>query len=123
MLLLLGALVIVHLMILIQVIPYDQVWAGRINSIEEMRVFEIVSIAVNLFMISILAVKNRQLRERKRNKVIDILIWVFAGFFLLNTLGNLFAQSRIELIAGSAITLSSALLCFKIVRKEKPVTR
>ncbi len=118
---LLGGLVIIHFLILIQIIPYDQVWAGRINSVEEMRTFEIMSIIVNVFMLSIFASKYRQLRQRKRNKVIDILIWVFACFFLLNTLGNLLAQSSIELIVGSTITLASALLCFRIVRKEKRV--
>ena len=114
---LLGALVIVHLLVLTQVIPYDQVWAGRINSVDEMRTFEVVSIGVNLFMLSILVVKYRLIREGKRKKVVDILIWIFAGFFLLNTIGNLFAESKIELIVGTALTLTSSMLCFIIAKK------
>jgi len=116
---LLGALVIVHSLILGQIIPYDQVWAGKINSVEEMRTFEIVSILINVFMLSILGIKYHQLKNNKRKKLIDVLIWVFAVFFLLNTLGNLFAESKLELIAGTTLTLVSSVLCFVIVKKNK----
>lgn len=118
---LLGALVMVHLLILTAVIPYDQVWAGRINSVEEMRAFETVSILVIVFMLIILTVKYQHLRKGKSNKVIDVLIWVFAGYFLLNAIGNLFSESKLELIVGTILTLTSAALCFVIAKKKQRI--
>ncbi|SHF23742.1 hypothetical protein SAMN03080594_10336 [Arenibacter palladensis] len=119
MFLLLGALLIFHVLIFTEQIPYDKVWAGKLNSVEEMKAFEAFSILTNLFMILILSIKYKFLESGKSNKAIDILIWVFVVFFALNTVGNMFAKSLIELILGGILTLVSSILCFIIVKKEK----
>lgn len=115
----LGMVLIFHLLILTELIPYDKVWAGRLNSVEEMRVFESFSILLNAFMLTVLYMKYRHLAKGIKNKAIDILIWVFAGFFALNTVGNLFSKSMTELVLGTFLTLTSAILCFVIAKKEK----
>lgn len=115
----LGTVLIFHFLIFTEFIPYDIVWAGKLNSVEEMRSFETFSILVNVIMLIVLFIKYRQIGSEKRNKVIDILIWIFVAFFALNTLGNLFAQNIIELILGTLITLTSSILCFIIVKKQK----
>ena len=115
----LGIILMFHFLIFTEQIPYDKVWAGKLNSVEEMKSFETFSILLNVFMLVILFIKYKQLEREKGNKVIDILIWIFVAFFALNTLGNLFAQSMIELILGTFLTLISSILCFIIVKKEK----
>ena len=115
----LGTVVIFHFLIFTEQIPYDKVWAGKLNSVEEMKSFETFSILLNVFMLVVLFIKYKQLQREERNKVVDILIWVFVVFFALNTLGNLFAQSMIELILGSLLTLISSILCFIIVKNRK----
>lgn len=115
----LGALLVLHVLIITEQIPYDKVWAGKLNSVEEMRYFETFSILLNAFMLVVLFLKRNLLQKGKSNRVIDILIWIFVGFFTLNTLGNLFAKSTIELVLGTLVTLVSATLCFLIVRKKK----
>lgn len=119
MFLLLGALLIFHVLIFTEQIPYDKVWAGKLNSVEEMKAFEAFSIFINLFMVLILSIKYKLLESGKSNKAIDILIWVFVVFFALNTIGNMFAKSLIELILGGILTLASCILCIIIVKKEK----
>lgn len=119
MFLLLGALLIFHVLIFTEQIPYDKVWAGKLNSVEEMKAFEAFSIFINLFMVLILSIKYKLLESGKSNKAIDILIWVFVVFFALNTIGNIFAKSLIELILGGFLTLASCILCIIIVKKEK----
>lgn len=114
---LLGTILIFHLLIFTEQIPYDKVWAGRLNSVEEMKSFETFSILINIFMVLVLLIKYKLLGSAKTNKAIDILIWVFVVFFALNTLGNLFAKSLIELILGSFLTLACSILCFIIVKK------
>ena len=117
MFILLGTLLIFHLLIFTEQIPYDKVWAGKLNSVGEMKSFEAFSILINFFMVIILFIKYKLLGSGKRNKAIDILIWIFVVFFALNTLGNLFAKSLIELILGSFLTLVCSILCFIIVKK------
>lgn len=114
----LGALLILHTLIITEQIPYEKVWAGKLNSVEEMRLFETFSILLNVFILAILILKYNFLQKRKNNRVIDILIWVFVWLFILNTIGNLFAKSMIELVLGTLVTLASAILCFIIVRKK-----
>lgn len=113
----LGIVLIFHTLILTELIPYDKVWAGKLNSVEEMKSFETISILLNAFMLTVLYLKYRKLEQGTTSKVIDILIWIFAGFFVLNTVGNLFSKSIVELILGTLLTLTSAVLCFVIVKK------
>ena len=113
----LGIVLIFHTLILIELIPYDKVWAGKLNSVEEMKSFETISILLNAFMLIVLYLKYRKLGQGTTSKVIDLLIWIFAGFFVLNTVGNLFSKSMVELILGTLLTLTSAILCFVIVKK------
>lgn len=114
---LLGAVLIYHFLIFFEFIPYDKVWAGRLNSVEEMKTFETFSILVNVFMITVLIIKYQNLLNNKPNRIIDILIWVFALFFSLNTFGNLFSENILELIFGTLFTLIAAILCVFIVKK------
>ncbi|MEO9531015.1 MAG: hypothetical protein ABJG68_05870 [Crocinitomicaceae bacterium] len=106
-----------HILILTEQIPYDKVWAGKLNSVEEMRSFETFSILLNSLMLTVFYIKYRQLSKGIKNKVIDILIWIFAGFFALNTLGNLFSESTTELILGTLLTLTLSILCVVIAKK------
>ena len=114
----LGALLILHTLIITEQIPYEKVWAGKLKSVEEMRLFETFSILLNVFILAILILKYNFLQRRKNNRVIDMLIWVFVWLFILNTIGNVFAKSMIELVLGTLVTLASAILCFIIVRKK-----
>lgn len=115
----LGIVLLFHFLVLTEQIPYDKVWAGKLNSVKEMKSFETFSILVNIFMLTILYTKYRLLAKGEKNKVIDIFIWIFAGLFALNTVGNLFSKSMTEFIFGTLFTLTSSILCFVIVRKEK----
>ena len=115
----LGGILIFHFLVFSELIPYDKVWAGKLNSVPEMKAFETFSIVLNAFILTILVVKYNLLERKKRHKAIDILIWIFSAFFALNTIGNLFAQSIIELILGTLLTLLLSILCIIIVKKEK----
>lgn len=119
----LGIVLIFHFLILTEQIPYDKVWAGKLNSVEEMKSFEIFSILLNAFMLIILFIKYKQLEKERKNKIVDMLIWVFTAFFALNTVANLFAKSMTELILGTFLTLTSSILCFVIVKKKKTKTQ
>ncbi len=114
----LGMVLIFHCLIFLEQIPYDKVWAGQLDSVEEMKAFEAFSILLNTFILIILSAKYRLLKKEEKNKVIDILIWSFSAFFMLNTIGNLFAQSAVELVLGGSLTLVSSILCFLIARNK-----
>lgn len=118
MLTILLILLILHFLIILELIPYDKVWGGKLKSVEEMRTFESISILITIFMMSVLILKYKLKRSNKKNRLFDTIIWGFVVFFSLNTIGNLFSESNLELILGTLITLISATLCFIIVRKQ-----
>jgi len=107
-----------HASVLIGFLPYEMVWGGKIKNAQEMKVFETISIIVNLFLISTLFFKGDYLKHEIKPKIIDTVIWIFAGIFVLNTLLNLFSENEFEKYVFTPIAFISAILCFKILKKE-----
>ena len=118
---LLSLVLFFHLCVLFEIISYKIVWAGKLNSKEEMYVFEAVSILINFFLIIVLYIKFQNIKKSETNRIINIIIWVFVFLFALNTLGNLFAENLIEQILGTLLTFISATLCWVIVKKKNNV--
>ncbi len=116
MLALLCVVIIFHVLVLIQVIPYAIVWAGRMKSVEEMVVFEGLSIAVNVFLIVTLLMKGEYLKTNFPERFLNGIIWFFAILFAVNTIGNLFSKTVFELVVFTPLTFISAFLCWQIVR-------
>lgn len=114
-----SLVVIFHLLIITQAIPYTIVWAGKLKSLEEMYTFEAVSLAVNSFLIIILLIKDKNIKNHISNKVIDGILWLFIVLFLINTAGNLMAKTLFEILVFTPLTLLSAILIFIIVKKDK----
>jgi len=115
---LLSLVLFFHLCVLFEIISYKIVWAGKLNSKEEMYVFEAVSILINFFLIIVLCVKFQNIKKSETNRIINIIIWLFVFLFALNTLGNLFAENLIEQILGTLLTFISTTLCWIIVKKK-----
>jgi hypothetical protein len=108
-----------HGLVFFGIIPYSIVWAGKLNSVEEMKLFESVSIAINVLLLIVFLLKKYVKKNQLIISILNIIIWLFVILFALNTIGNLFAKSRIEQIIFTPLTFISALLCYRIVMKEK----
>ncbi|MNJ91862.1 hypothetical protein D3C87_95170 [compost metagenome] len=111
---LLSVVILFHLLILVKIIPYEITWGGRLQSDREMYVFEGISIALNVFLIWMLSLKAKKVK----NWFVSFVLWFFCVLFLLNTIGNLFAETLLEK-SFSVLTLLSALLLLRILLKNK----
>jgi hypothetical protein len=116
---LLSTVMIFHLLILSQIIPFDIVWGGNLQTTEQMIVFEIMSILINLFMMCTLCVKVKYFNINIPERIINLILWIFVVLFTLNTVGNVFSKSRLEAIIFTPITLISAILWYRIVIEGK----
>ena len=116
---LLSIVLVFHFCVLFEIISYKIVWAGKVNSLDEMRIFETISILINTLLIATLYIKSKNIKNNVSNKVVNAIIWVFVFLFALNTIGNLFAKSMIEQILGTTLTFISSVLCWIIVSKGK----
>jgi hypothetical protein len=120
MLILLTLVMIFHLSVLTQLIPYTILWAGKLKTVEEMRRFESVSILLNCFFMTVLFLKGNYIKSKISVKLLNIILWIFVVIFALNTIGNLYAETKFELYVFTPLTFISALLCLRILIKDKP---
>lgn len=108
-----------HVSIISGLIPYDVVWAGKINTVEEMYMFEAVSIAINLLFITVLLLKAQYVKNNIPDRLLNSILWLFLILFVANTIGNLMAKTSFEKYVFTPFTLLTACLLWLILRKEK----
>ncbi|MBM1107040.1 hypothetical protein JQC67_12885 [Aurantibacter crassamenti] len=119
MLYLLVAVFLFHVCILLKIVPYENTWGGRLKSDSEMYVFETISVLVNLFLMAILLIKGTFVKAFISMKLVNIILWLFFGLFVLNTIGNIFAKTNFEKFF-TLVTVAFSVLIWIILRNEKP---
>ena len=107
-----------HLLIFLQVIPYEITWGGRLKSLQEMYVFETISILINTFFVYVLLQKGQFVKRLFSEKALTIILWVFFTIFSLNTIGNIFAQTSFEKWFA-LVTLANAILIWLINKNQQ----
>ncbi|MFT2011076.1 hypothetical protein ACMA1I_20570 [Pontibacter sp. 13R65] len=123
MLWLFTAVTLFHLCIILKLIPYEITWGGRLENDSEMYVFESLSILLNVFLILMLLIKGKFIRQMLSIRVVNIILWAFLFLFGLNTIGNLFAKTYFEK-SFAVLTLASSILIWIILKEKssKPIT-
>lgn len=107
--------IVFHLLIVVKVIPYSITWGGRLQTDSEMYMFEAASIVINLFFVYLVSQRVGMAPAVFGIKVVAVLLRIFFGLFVLNTLGNIFAATTIERWF-TLLTLANAFLIWKINR-------
>lgn len=108
--------ILFHVLIMVKIIPYNIAWGGRLQTDEQMYIFETTSILINLFLGFILLMKGRYITYQFKNKTLNIVLWIFLVLFVLNTIGNIFAQSTFEKMFA-LLTLLFTFLIWVILRR------
>lgn len=109
---------LLHSYILLQIVPHNIVWGGKIDSIEKLYLLEGFALATMLFLGMVLAMKIKIIKPIFTAMAIKRIFMVFAVFFVLNTLGNLLAETLIEK-SQAIITLFLAITLFKSSQQIK----
>ena len=112
---LLSMVILFHILIIIKIIPYSVAWGGRLQTDEQMYMFETISIFINLFLGFILMMKGSYINYQFKSKTLNIMLWIFFTLFIINTIGNIFAQSTFEKMFA-LLTLLLAYLVWVILR-------
>ena len=118
-LVILGMVFIFHGLVLLEVIPYDMVWGGRLTSREEMVRFELSSLFINMFLAWIVASKAGYQKRILPDLLIHLFLWFFVVVFVLNTIGNLLAFNSLETYIFTPITLLLSVLLTRVAIERK----
>lgn len=119
---LLFFVIIFHICIIMKIIPYNIAWGGRLTNDNEMYVFESISILINLFLSWLLLMKGEFVQFKFPDNTVNLILWIFFGLFILNTVGNIFAKTNFEKLFA-LLTGLSALLIWNILKHKKITTR
>lgn len=113
---LLAAIIMFHLSLLFKIIPYDITWGGRLQNDNEMYVFEIISISINVFLGFVLLMKGEFIKRYIKQKAINSILWIYLVLFVLNTIANIFSKTNFEK-SFSVLTLIFSIFIWIILRK------
>ncbi|TDY72859.1 hypothetical protein CLV96_1875 [Leptospira meyeri] len=113
---------IFHILALLQVIPFQYLWGGRLSSVEEMYVMESVSLLVNAFFLWSSFQYTRYLNQGLVPIWIRIVFGFIGTIFLLNTIGNLVAVTDLETLLATPVTAILSVICFSLVPKYENKT-
>ncbi|MCP9745214.1 hypothetical protein [Lacihabitans sp. CS3-21] len=111
-------IVIFHFLVIFGIVPFQNVWGGRLKTQEEMLKFEAFSIVLNLIFIAVVLVKSGFWKVKISPKIISLLLWIMTILFALNTIGNLFAVNNLEKYIATPITFILSFLCFILAREK-----
>jgi hypothetical protein len=92
--------------------PIKLLWGGKIKTIDELLKFEIISLVVSVFCLIVVLVRSLSLISI----FIDfsrVTLWLLFFLFILNTVGNLIAESIFEKFFA-LITVILSILCLRM---------
>ncbi len=115
----LSLIIVFHLLVLTQTIPYSIVWGGRLQDSSQMVVFEVISITLNLLMIAIVCIHAGIWKVSVSQAVLKIMLWGMAILFMLNTIGNLFSLNELEKFLFTPLTLLLSIFSLRLAISRK----
>jgi hypothetical protein len=111
---LLVLLLLMHVLILARVIPYDVIWGGNIKDESQLYVFEISALVINGLFLLITAIKLGYVTASKLNRAASIGMWITFAYFAMNTIGNLSSGVSWEKLLFAPLSIVLALLSLRV---------
>jgi hypothetical protein len=120
-LLIFGLFVLFHLSIILGIVifdfvPVDVLWGGRMETKEQLFVFEIISLLMALCLFTVL-IRSEKVKLQRLMRAAVIALWILFILFLLNTIGNIFAKTTFERFLGIPTGIL-AILCLRLALEK-----
>lgn len=111
---LLTLLVILHLLIILKVVPYEIVFGGQITDANSMLKFEITAAVVSLVFLVTILLKMKYLKPGKLKKAVNIFTWIVFFYFILNTGLNLISSVTLEKLIFTPVTVMLSVFTLRL---------
>lgn len=103
-----------HFSVIFGFIPMSLIYGGRIKNVEEMYLYESISIIGNLIILGIIYLKKRMFLNNKDNKIVNFLIFTLCFVFMLISIVNLISFNIVEVLIAVPYTFISVVLCWRL---------
>lgn len=110
--------IVFHIGVIAGIVPDSIVWGGNAKSKNEIYKLETVSIVLNLLFLLFALVLNNTIKIQLHTFIKKTLLWLMSALFILNTIGNLLAKSKLETILFTPITLLLSTTCLYLAIKK-----
>lgn len=105
-----AVFILIHIAILSGLLPFTIVWGSRVKSKRQMIRLEVIAIVVLSILSLIAAGAAGFLPLSMPHLFYQISLWVMAGLFFLNTIGNLLSENAFEKWVFGACTVAMTIL-------------
>lgn len=117
-----GLVILFHLSIIVGMLlfdfaPVEYLWGGKMETAEELLGFEFISLVVMLICFFVVMIRSGKINKPSLLKTSNIVIWILFVIFLLNTAGNLLAETTFEKMFG-IVTVILSFLCLRIALEK-----
>ena len=117
-LILFGLIMLFHLAVIIGIVlldyvPMDFLWGGRMESRGQLLGFEILSLLVTLLCFLAVLIRAERIPIPALMGVSRVILWILFFLFVVNTIGNLVAKTTFEKVF-SLVTAVLSLLCLRL---------
>lgn len=114
---------IFHIVLLIgagilDLIPINIIWGGRLETKQQLIELEIVALLVLLLCLFLTLIKTGHIKVAKLSSVSHYSMWFFFAYFLLNTVGNLASKTSFEK-SMSAFTILLSICALRLALERK----
>ena len=113
-----GLLILFHTLVILGITLFnwellDYLWGGRIETREQLLGFELISLLMMIVCLFLVLIRSGRIRLASLMGVAKAGLWVLFVLFLLNTAGNLLAETLFEKLFA-LITALLAVLCLRM---------
>ena len=115
-----AGVVVFHLLIVTQVLPYSIVWGGRLTSYSEMIRFESVSIALNFLIAALAAMAGGFIPNILPTNILKLLLWALFVILVFNTIANPFSATLFEAVVFTPVTFVMAVCFYRLILSRRP---
>ena len=111
------SVLIFHFCVLFGIIDFKIVWGGRLESNEQMYVFESISIIINSFCLYLLLEQLQVCKQRLSLRFHKFMMMSLSVLFAVNTVGNLASLNSLETKIFTPLTFIFSI-CFFYLGKQ-----
>ncbi len=118
-LLITTAVLIFHLSVVVEIIPYKHVWGGRLKSVEQMYIFQAISIFLNFLILIVVLIRGEYIQPHMPISTTIAFSWIFFVVFALSAIANVSSMDSLESKIFTPVAFVLAFLFLRIAIKEK----
>lgn len=119
-----GIFILFHLAVISGIlffnfVPLDYLWGGRMQTRDELLLFEIISLIIQSVCLFLTLIKAGYLDLAHLEAIAHVGMWILFALFLLNTVGNILAKTNFEKLF-SFVTGILTLCTLRLALEKRP---